>query len=128
MPPELAAVVARMLAKKPEDRYQTPGEVAAALAPFATKAPPPHRSSARRVLIAALAALLFVGLGLAGAVVYRIQTDNGELVIRTESDDVEVIIKGDKQVRIIDTKTDKEIKLVLHSGVYELELKGALKG
>src|SRR5208282_3269161 len=75
-----------------------------------------------------LAAVLFVVLAVAGAVVYRIQTDNGELVIRTESDDVEVIIKGDKQVRIIDTKTDKEIKLVLHSGDYELELKGAPEG
>jgi len=34
VPDELAAVLARMLAKRPEDRYATPGEVAAALEPF----------------------------------------------------------------------------------------------
>jgi serine/threonine protein kinase len=35
VPPELASFVARLLAKKPEDRPQTPREVAEALAPFA---------------------------------------------------------------------------------------------
>ncbi len=34
VPAELAAVVAKMLAKRREDRYQTPGEVAAAVRPF----------------------------------------------------------------------------------------------
>ena len=33
-PPGLAAVVAKMMAKKPDDRYQTPAEVAQALAPW----------------------------------------------------------------------------------------------
>ena len=35
LPPGLAAVIERMMAKKPEDRFATPGEVAAALEPFA---------------------------------------------------------------------------------------------
>lgn len=34
VPAGLAAVVEKMMAKKPADRYQTPGEAAAALAPF----------------------------------------------------------------------------------------------
>ncbi len=34
VPPDLAAVVAKLLAKRVEDRYQTPKEAAAALAPF----------------------------------------------------------------------------------------------
>ncbi|HYT91517.1 MAG TPA: protein kinase [Gemmataceae bacterium] len=128
VPPELAAVVARMLAKKPENRYQTPGEVAAALEPFARLRQEKKRRG-RWLLIAAAVALLLAATVGAGVVVYRIQTDNGELVITTESDDVEVVIKqGGKVVRIIDTKTDKEIKLVLRSGTYELELTGAPEG
>ncbi len=36
--PGLARVVRRMMAKRPQDRYQTPGEVAGALVPFASPA------------------------------------------------------------------------------------------
>jgi WD40 repeat protein/serine/threonine protein kinase len=123
VPEGLATVVARLLAKQPGDRYQTCGDVAAALSLFATKAPPPPPKVRRRLLIAALAALLLVG----AAAVYRIQTDKGELVITTESDDVEVVVKQRGElVRVIDTKTDKSI--TLRSGVYELELKGAPEG
>jgi serine/threonine protein kinase len=45
VPDDLAAVVAKMLAKDPADRYQTPAEVAAALEAWATVPvlpPPPH--------------------------------------------------------------------------------------
>lgn len=35
VPAELAKVIARLLAKRPEDRFQTPADAAAALAPFA---------------------------------------------------------------------------------------------
>jgi serine/threonine protein kinase len=35
VPPAVAAVVAKLLAKAPEDRYQTPAELAQALAPYA---------------------------------------------------------------------------------------------
>jgi serine/threonine protein kinase len=40
VPAGLAAILAKMMAKKPEDRYQTPAEVAAALLPFAEGAEP----------------------------------------------------------------------------------------
>jgi putative intracellular protease/amidase len=41
LPPGLADLLGRMLAKSPDDRPQTPAEVAAALLPFATAAPAP---------------------------------------------------------------------------------------
>jgi serine/threonine protein kinase len=126
VPPELARVLERLLAKRPEDRYQTPRELAAALAPFAQPAPPPPKKQHRR-LVAALAALLLVGVAIAGAVVYCIQTDKGELVIKTDNDDVEVVVsKGGEVVKIIDTKSGKHI--ALDSGDYELALKDGKEG
>jgi hypothetical protein len=127
-PPGLAKVLARLLAKKPEDRYPTPAVVAAALEPFTQAAADPPRRR-RSLLVAMALAVLLGGLVLAGGVVYRIQTDKGELVITTQTDDVKVVItQGGKLVDVIDTKTDKQITLALRSGVYELELKGAPTG
>src|SRR5262245_58992718 len=58
-------------------------------------------------------------------VVYRIQTDKGDLVIEPEDDEVEVVVrKGGEVVRIIDTRTDKSVTLRLRSGEYEVETKG----
>jgi serine/threonine protein kinase/WD40 repeat protein len=55
LPPELARVVRRMMAKSPDERYQTPADVGAALEPFvsATAAlsldpPPSHGKTTRR--------------------------------------------------------------------------------
>jgi WD40 repeat protein len=123
VPPGLATIVARMLEKKPEQRYQTPAEVAAALEPFARPRQEKKRPSSWLGIAAAF--LLATVLG-AGVIVHRILTDYGELVITTESDDVEVIVKGDGKVRVIDTRTNKSI--TLRSGVYELELKDGGEG
>ncbi len=41
VPPELTAVIDRLMAKKPADRYQTPAELVAALAPWTTAPPAP---------------------------------------------------------------------------------------
>jgi hypothetical protein len=41
VPEEVAAIVAKLLAKHPSERYQTPTELAAALEPFAVSGPTP---------------------------------------------------------------------------------------
>jgi predicted Ser/Thr protein kinase len=76
VPPRLAAVVARLLAKKPAERPQTPKEVAEALAPFVkagvkSKVPetPPVAAAAARPrrrwpIPAAVAAAVLTGAGL----------------------------------------------------------------
>jgi serine/threonine-protein kinase len=46
VPAELEAVLTKLMAKQPEDRYQTPAEVVAALAPFASGNPPTNVSGA----------------------------------------------------------------------------------
>jgi serine/threonine protein kinase len=40
VPPAVGAVIRRLLAKKPDDRFQTPAELAEALAPFSVDEPP----------------------------------------------------------------------------------------
>jgi predicted Ser/Thr protein kinase len=150
LPAELLAVVEKMMAKAPSARYQTPAEVVEALAPFACTpakgavaapttcpgvasfrtdtvverpaAPGSVHSSGRGWLgkSMAIAGALICVLAAAG-VVYRIQTDRGELVISTPNEDVEVLVKeGGKIVRIVDTKTGKVVEL--KAGDYELEL------
>jgi nitrous oxidase accessory protein NosD len=117
-----------MLTKKPQDRYRTAGDVAAALEPFTRAGGRPERKRNQPAWLV-VAAVLFFTLAILGLVIHHIRTDKGELIITTESNDVEVVVKkGGKVVRIIDTKTDQDITLVLDSGVYELELKGAPKG
>jgi serine/threonine-protein kinase len=53
LPPDLCATVHRMLAKKPEERFQTPGEAAAALQPWAqlAAAPMPVPAEPRRAVL-----------------------------------------------------------------------------
>jgi WD40 repeat protein len=153
LPEGLMLVLECMMAKNPKHRYQTPAEVASALAQFSiatgvarTSRPRPRARATdngqtcilekkpvlirkRRIFEITTAIMLFLVAGLLGVAVYRIATDKGELVITTESDDVKLVIThGGKVVDVIDTKTDKQIRLTLRSGEYELELKGAPEG
>ncbi|MBY0228786.1 MAG: serine/threonine protein kinase, partial [Gemmataceae bacterium] len=52
-PPELAAIVARLLRKTPEHRFQTPAALVAALAPFTDALPLAERAPRRPWLLAA---------------------------------------------------------------------------
>ena len=119
IPRGLAEVVAKMMAKDPADRFPSAAAVATALRPYIDSATTPPRTRSR--LPALVAAGLFLTVLLAGAVIYRIQTDKGELVISAQSEDVEIAIRqGGKLVTIIDTKTQKKVEL--QSGEYDLEL------
>jgi hypothetical protein len=118
-PARLNRILDRMLAADPDQRYQTPAEVAAALAPFTE--PRPRR---RRPIWLWLALALLLGGGGLTAAVYRIATDKGEIVIETEDPDIEVLIRqGGKEVTVIDPKTRQKIEL--RSGSYEIALSGA---
>jgi serine/threonine protein kinase len=94
VPPGLEAVVARMTAKDPADRYATPAAVAEALAPFCAAEPPrpPRGRKRRRWLVAAGLALLAAGL-LAGAIFFRLRTDRGEVVVKGDDNSLELTIR-----------------------------------
>jgi hypothetical protein len=81
LPKELAALVGRMMARRPEDRYQTPADVAAALAPFTGV---PGRKLPSGGLVAALALALIVLT--AGALVLRLQMGQGDAAQEANQD------------------------------------------
>lgn len=99
-PAQLEDVLAKMLAKQPGDRYQTPAEVAVALAPFAelqravAAAPSSPRERRRPWLWAAC--LGGVAAILCGIVVV-IQTRNGDTTVNVPDNKAKVFVDG-KQV------------------------------
>jgi uncharacterized protein (TIGR03067 family) len=120
LPTGVAAVLAKMMAKRPEDRYQTAEAAANALEPFSQNVPAKPR---QRWLVAA--ALLFAGIMTVAGVVYRIQTDNGEVVITPIDEDVQILLlKGGKEVEVIDTKTKKRVRVP--TGSYDVKIRGEL--
>jgi WD40 repeat protein len=126
VPPKLARIVERLMAKKPEGRYQTPAEVAQALEPF-TAVGAARRRRRRRLLAAAALLFLAAALGWVGFAVYRSATDKGTLVVETDDPGIQVIVKrAGKDVTIIDPKTKGEVRLA--SGAYEVELAGDGQG
>jgi hypothetical protein len=125
IPPDLAALVARMLAKDPAQRPQTPKEVAEALLPFtkpgaqpapadvtdpfagltvppvtvARAAPKPAGRRRRLIPAAAAGAVLALGLGLWADGVFsttRVKTAAGTVVVEVEPPDAEVAVDGQR--------------------------------
>jgi uncharacterized protein (TIGR03067 family) len=128
VPPRLARVVAKMMAKDPARRYQTPAEVAEALAPFAGIR---RKRSPWRVLLPLAAGLLVCVLGLAqvfGATLYRVATNQGELVVEIDDPNVKVVLdQAGVTVRDLATKREYHLELKpaghdLPAGEYELEV------
>ena len=131
IPAALAALVAKMMAKNPADRFQTAAEVEEVLEPFTTRraggvsplmsdidansnsasdsgsirglTPPARRG--RRWMIAVGVSFAFTCIA-AGAVVYKIQRDNEVITVETDDPDIEIVMKRNGDiVRIVDTKT-----------------------
>ena len=145
IPPDLAKVVRRMMAKSPTERFQTPVDVADELARFTnnkatmpTDAPTTEKSPSvghsRRIawpptmfqtLCGAMFALML-------ATVVYVVTDAGKLVIESDDDSIEITIRStnevsdrdiaQSQMEIVDTVTGSTVKR-LRSGQYVLELK-----
>jgi|GEM_PF-3450940 len=118
--PELQRAVSRMLAKKSDDRFQTPSQLVAALEPLAR----PRLNQRQRQRLGLLIATVSCALALLlGGVVVAI-TSKGRLEIRSEVEDVKVIVKqGGEQVEVFDLKTGSQMKW-LPGGDYELQLVG----
>ena len=135
IPDGLQAVLQQMMAKRPENRFQTPAEVASALAPFAnamhahSSLSKPEVDLRHRPLTAGLQRIL-MALGLVGfvlvmAVIVHVVTDKGDLRIRTELEGVVILLRQNGQVvRRIEARKG-EVMARLPCGEYSLELKDA---
>jgi hypothetical protein len=153
VPEQLAALVARMLSKSPDQRPATPGEVAQALDAFAAGADlsklleavrsgvRPDASIVGQLAPRAAAAapsrrrnhwkrwtVMAAAAGLAIlAGVITIVTDRGTLEINTLDEGVQVLVsRNGQKVTIVDTATGSTV--TLHSGDYEVKLVGGKSG
>jgi serine/threonine protein kinase len=141
IPPDVASVVRRMMAKQPADRFQTPAEVAESLAPFAgaikttvpdsKKVAATHRSATgetprwRPTLFQAIAlgaSALIVGT------IFYVLTDGGKLIVESADENSKIAIRpiaadSGWLYRVQDTATGSTVKW-LRSGRYVLELQG----
>jgi serine/threonine protein kinase len=129
VPEELAAVVRKMMAKDPAQRYQTPMALVQALAPFIAGARDEGRgtrSSKRKLLIggAIVVAVLLIGLaGLWAGGVIRVRTPEGTLVVKVNVPNPEVYVDG-RKITVIWDKGGKEAEIRVRAGKQvELELK-----
>ncbi|MEQ8785316.1 MAG: serine/threonine-protein kinase [Pirellulaceae bacterium] len=132
VPAEVEWVLNRMLAKQPENRFQTPAELAEALArlrPAAEAKAVPAKAASARQTTARRRNSLLIGAALLGllavfAGVIAVATDRGVLQVESEVDDVKIVVSQNGQdVQTIDLKTGSQLKW-LPSGRYEIALVG----
>jgi uncharacterized protein (TIGR03067 family) len=105
LPAAVAAVLAKMTAKDPKDRYQSADEVVAVLDRCIRMVDPVRRRKRRRLVGMLAGVFLLIPLVTAG-VVFKIERDNEVIEVKTDDPDVEVVMKRKGTlIRIIDTKT-----------------------
>jgi uncharacterized protein (TIGR03067 family) len=157
IPAELAAVVAKMMAKEPQDRYQKPIEVTRALAPFvkastkteeapgsaqvvaetlehiaheaARPAPARPAKKARRWWPAAgiAAALAAILIGLWATGVLRLRTPDGTLVIDVNEPGAEILVDG-KEATVTWDQGRKRAEIRIKPGTGKVEVKVMKEG
>lgn len=122
VPAALVKVLDTMMAKEPAERYQTPAEVARALAPLSrVGSGAAGRSRRPRPLVAAALAAIFTGIALVAGVVFYIVTDNGTIEIRTDDENIKILAEQNgKLVKILDPKSKQT--WVLDTGEWTLKL------
>ena len=124
VPPALVRVLERMMAKDPDQRYQTPTEAAEALTQFTAARPSRRWSWTRRL---AAASLLAAAMMAGAAAIITVTTDKGEFVL--ETDDPNITVQLDKAgVKIHDRDSNREYLLKvgkqhLPSGQYDIDVK-----
>ncbi|MEM8667076.1 MAG: protein kinase [Planctomycetota bacterium] len=115
VPVELADIVARMMAKHPDDRFQTAAEVATAMGPFLdttqtlqqrplTKVKPNQQR--HRLLTPAVATLLVAAI--VAGVVFYLQTGKGTIRVALMDESLEAVIQ-DETIEIADGEKELEI-------------------
>ncbi len=130
VPPELEAVLRRMMAKNPAARYAAPAEVAAALAPFAELTPqvaPRGRRPRRRWTWAAFG---LVPLALLAGVIIYLATDTGQVEIDTSGLNLagaKVVLLKNQQPYATFQLTSTEQPQVIRAGDYQIELQDVPK-
>ena len=118
VPADLADVITRMMAKDPDERFQTPEELAEALKPFCQSAEPreivepstqvqPRRWKPTFLSLTAVAAL-FVAAIFAG-LIYYLQTDYG--VVRVEVTDPSLQVTINDQTITMKDEDGKKLKI-----------------
>lgn len=121
VPATLDRLVAKMMAKEPHKRFQTPAEVANSLTPFCQ--PQARQRRPGLWLAAALTLVLLMAGGTLAAMIIRLQTAQGTLVIEADDQSVEVLVRDSgNKVEIIDLKSRQSVRL--DAGTYKLALRG----
>jgi uncharacterized protein (TIGR03067 family) len=128
VPAALERVIGRMMEKDPARRYQTPAEVAAALAPWAEEPRPAAAPPRRRNWLPVAAGVLVVVLGSFfsprvrefAQTVVRVVTNRGVLEIEAEDKDLEITVKqSGKDVvtaEVVDRGTKRTFELTAAGG------------